>query len=84
MKKFDERPLEEKINIIIEDNDLIENRTWNQGIGIKLLVLAPLIIFVTFGIFFYSKDDSIGILTIIFLPVICITLGVYIYSIMIR
>tara|TARA_Y100001968_G_scaffold63834_1_gene54604 strand:+ start:105 stop:359 length:255 start_codon:yes stop_codon:yes gene_type:complete len=84
MKKFDERPLEEKINIIIEDKDLIENQSWNEGIGVKLLVLAPLIIFVTFGIVFYSKDDSIGIIAIIFLPFICITLGVYIYSIMIR
>ena len=84
MKKFDERSLEEKVNTIIEENDLIENRPWNEAIGVKLLILAPLITFITFGIVFYSKEDSIGILAIIFLPFICIALGVYLYLIMIR
>tara|TARA_Y100001968_G_C18992062_1_gene541860 strand:- start:345 stop:599 length:255 start_codon:yes stop_codon:yes gene_type:complete len=84
MKKFDERSLEEKLSIITEDDNLIDERRWNEGIKIKFLVSAPIISFILCGFILYSETDFLGFLQVILFSFFFILFGVYLYSIMMR
>ena len=84
MKKFDERPLDEKFRIILEDNDVERSQSWHKVIKVKFLVISPLISFVLAGIIFNSNKSVNDLFLMIFFCIFIIIIGVFLYSIMNR
>ncbi len=83
MKNFDERPLDEKLNIILEDHDF-EDIHWSKGLKAKVLLLLPLLTFIVFWMIFSVNTLTVNTLILMIIPFICIPLGVYLYSFMIK
>ena len=74
--------LEEKIKSILTIDD--NSKSWNEYLGIKLLILLPLIIFII-GLFVLNRPESIyEVLFNLIYPFILILLGVGILFVMRR
>ncbi len=74
--------LKEKIsNILANDNQF---KAWNEGLGIKSLIISPIILFI-FGLFILNRPDSLYdiFLTLIY-PFVLIAIGVLLLFIMRR
>ena len=69
MNKFESKTLEEKINVLREQE--IDNRTpWNKGLFIKALILSPSLIYLI-GFIFINKNDN----KIIFFTLLAFAIG---------
>tara|TARA_Y100001968_G_scaffold291619_1_gene296198 strand:+ start:601 stop:852 length:252 start_codon:yes stop_codon:yes gene_type:complete len=78
MKKFDERNLEERLNILKEE-DLTEKITWNKGIKTKLIILSPLILFLLVILFSKNYSSLHEIIISAVLSLCFILMGVLLY-----
>ena len=62
MNKFESKTLEEKINVLREQE--IDNKTpWNKGLFIKALILSPSLIYLIGFIFINKLDNKILLFT---------------------
>ena len=74
--------IEEKIsNILSNDNQF---KAWNEGLGIKLLIILPIIVFVV-GLFILNRPESLyEIFFTLLYPFCLIAIGVLLLFIMRR
>ena len=74
--------IEEKIsNILANDNQF---KAWNEGLGIKLLILLPIMIFVI-GLFMLNKPENLyEIFFTLLYPFFLIAIGVLLLFLMRR
>tara|TARA_Y100001968_G_scaffold304884_1_gene320286 strand:+ start:2703 stop:2951 length:249 start_codon:yes stop_codon:yes gene_type:complete len=59
MNQFDSKPLVEKINILLEDDDNPQKIPWNKGLRIKALIISPLLMYLLGFIFVNRLDHKI-------------------------
>ena len=82
MEKFDEKGLEEKLDILNDINESNYTIPWNKDIRYKILILIPLV-FALVGLIVFNDAQSIKfLLGTAFLCMACILLGLLIYLFM--
>ena len=83
MERFEDKSIEEKIEIINDEKLIHQNfESWNSGLFVKFLILLPLIVFIL-GLYFLSPPGNIVELLFIFLySIILILAGIIIFFLM--
>ena len=81
-KESDNAVIEEKINnLLVNDNQF---KAWNDGLGIKLLIIFPIILFVV-GLFILNRPESLyEIFFTLLYPFFLIAIGLLLLFIMRR
>ena len=81
-KESDNAVIKEKINnILVNDNKF---KAWNEGLGIKLIIIFPIIIFVL-GLFILNRPESLyEIFFTLLYPFFLIAIGLLLLFIMRR
>ncbi len=83
MNKFEDKPLEEKIVILREEEIDLANQNKQDQTFIKFLVLLPISLFLAIKIFSNLDQGIFEILSTFALPLLLIILGVLLYYLMI-
>ena len=76
MKNFDDRSLDEKIKIIIEETAWVDSRPWNRSLKAKFFVSAPFLLFTIGAISIKYKDGFWAVLSIIGIPFLILLLAI--------
>ena len=84
MAKFKEKSLEEKISILLDEDETSQNQDFFRNFKVKLLVSLPLLGLLIFFVINYSFTGIFDLVSIIFLPLLLISLGLFLYYLMIR
>lgn len=81
-KNSDDVSIEEKMsNILANDNQF---KAWNEGLGIKLLIILPIIVFVI-GLFILNRPESLyEIFFTLLYPFLLVAIGVLLLFLMRR
>ena len=82
MKRFDQKKLDEKIRTLQDSEEIYEEPPFSYGLIAKIFILLPIFIVIT-GLFVVNSPQNI--LTILgfgFLSILCIFLGVSLYSLL--
>ena len=78
----DDLIIEEKISKILDNDN--QFKAWNEGLGIKLLIIFPIIVFVV-GLFFLNRPESLyEIFFTLLYPFVLIAIGVLLLFLMRR
>ena len=82
MSRFTDKEIEEKIPTIFNSDKQRETKSWNNGLGIKALVLTPSVFFLVSYYILYKPKTFHEILGTFLYPLIFISLGVILLFIM--
>ena len=83
MSRYTDKSFEDKYLTILNEDEEELFKAWNQGIGIKLLIIMPSLLFLVGFFIVNTPQNPFELLSILLFPFMFILLGVFLFFIMV-